>query len=105
MERAKKDHDEKLLALLHRCRGKGVNLNKEKLKLKLTEVPYVGHVLTSSGLKTDSSKVEAVQSMPRPVDVKGVQRLIGLVNYLARFMGGLADICEPLRQLHEMAVE
>ena len=37
--------------------------------------------------------------MPRPTDVKGVQRLIGLVNYLTRLLDKLADICEPLRQL------
>ena len=31
--------------------------------------------------------------------MKGVQRLIGLVKYLARFLVGLADVCEPIPQL------
>ena len=30
------------------------------------EVPYIGHVLTSYGLKPDPSKVRAVEEMPSP---------------------------------------
>jgi len=65
----------------------------------MTEVPYVGHVLTKDGLKPDPSKIEAIQKLSRPSDVKGVQRIVGLANYLTRFLENLADICEPLRQL------
>ena len=99
LQDAVKDHDKNLLALLARCREKGVKLNKEKVKLRMSEVPYVGHVLTKDGLKPDPSKIEAIQKMSRPSDVKGVQRIVGLANYLTRFLENLADICEPLRQL------
>ena len=64
----------------------------------MTEVPYVGHVLTKDGLKLDPSKIKAIQKMSRPSDVKGVQRVVGLANYLTCFLENLADICEPLRQ-------
>lgn len=37
--------------------------------------------------------------MSRPIDVKGVQRLVGLLNYLTRFLENLVNICKPLRQL------
>ena len=37
--------------------------------------------------------------MNRPTDVAAVQRLLGFVNYLARFMPHLSDVCEPLRRL------
>ena len=99
LQEAVKDHDKNLLALLARCREKGVKLNKEKFKLRMSEVPYVGHLLTKDGLKPDPSKIEAIQKMSRPSDVKGVQRIVGLANYLTRFLENLADICEPLRQL------
>ena len=99
LQEAVKDHDKNLLALLARCREKGVKLNKEKFKLRMSEVPYVGHLLTKDGLKPDPSKIEAIQKMSRPSDVKGVQRIVGLANYLTGFLEKLADICEPLRQL------
>ncbi|KAJ8361647.1 hypothetical protein SKAU_G00181720 [Synaphobranchus kaupii] len=37
--------------------------------------------------------------MPNPTDAKGVQRLIGFANYLAKFMPHLSSVCEPLRRL------
>ena len=72
VEEATADHDHKMVRLLERCQKKGIKLNKEKFKLKLTEVPYIGHLLTKNGLKPDPSKVEAILKMNKPDDVKGV---------------------------------
>ena len=74
-------------------------LNKSKLKLRLKEVSFMGHVFTSEGLKVDPEKAKAVLEMPRPEDVEGVQRLNGFVNYLARFLPKLSDHMEPIRRL------
>jgi hypothetical protein len=59
-EEADKDHDGKLVRLLERCQSKGIVLNPEKLKLRLEEVAFMGHVLTSTGVKIDPDKVKAV---------------------------------------------
>ena len=59
----------------------------------------MGHLLTQQGVKPDPSKVEAILKMDKPEDVKGVQRLVGVVNYLAKFLPNLADVCKPLRDL------
>ena len=58
VQKAVKDDDKKLLTLLETCQEKGVKLNKEKLitVLRMTEIPYVGQVLTRDGLKPDPSK-------------------------------------------------
>ena len=47
-------------------------LNKEKIKLRSKEVPLMGHVITSEGLKTNPEKIRAVQEMPTTTDVAGV---------------------------------
>ena len=46
---------------------KSVELNKGKIKLKVSEVPCVGHLLTIDGLKPDPSKTEAIQNMSWPI--------------------------------------
>ena len=104
-EEALKDHDRNLLALLERAREVNLKLNPKKLKLRLSEVPFIGHLLTSTGVKPDPEKVRAVQEMPVPdgrtsaEKIKAVQRFLGFVNYLAKFVPHLADECEPLRRL------
>lgn len=105
LEDAVHDHDQKIRKLFERCREKGITLNKEKLKLRATEVSYMGHVLTKEGLRPDPAKVEAIRDMSTPTDVTAVQRLVGMVNYLTQFLKHLADLCEPLRQLTRQDVE
>ena len=57
---AVKDHNTKLEALLGRCRERGIKLNEAKISLKKTAMPYIGHLLTSNGVKADPSKAEAI---------------------------------------------
>ena len=96
-ESAVKDHERNLIALLDRCREKNIKLNPKKLQLRKQEVPYIGHVLTPDGLKPDTSKVKAIVAMPTPSDKKALQRLLGMITYLAKFLPNLSDVTEPLR--------
>jgi hypothetical protein len=98
-EDATADHDTKLVNLLNRCRDRGIALNPDKLKLRLAEVEFMGHILTGDGVKIDPGKVEAIVKMPAPTSVEEVQRLNGFVNYLAKFLPQLATIMEPIRKL------
>ena len=99
MEEAVRDHDAKLKALLKRCREKHIKLNHEKIDFKKTSMPYIGHLLTSEGVKADPSKIEAILSLPKPEDVAGVRHIMGTVNYLAKFLPRLSDVLKPLREL------
>ena len=98
-EAALEDHNRNIVALMNRCREKGLKLNKEKLKFQQNEVPFLGHLITENGLKVDPSKVEAISRMPIPEDKKAVQRLLGMVNYVRDFIPRLSEKTEPLRNL------
>ena len=98
-EEALKDHDDKLERFLKVCQNKGIKLNREKLKLRLEEVRYVGHVISATGLKPDPRKIDAVVNMPAPEDKQGVRRLMGTINYLQKFAPCLAEVTGPIRQL------
>ena len=74
-------------------------MNVDKFKLRQEEVRFIGHVATSDGLGIDPTKVKAIVDMPNPTDVPGVQRLLGLAQYLAKFLPHLSDITKPLRDL------
>ena len=104
MKEALADHDCNLVNLLKRARSVNLKFNKNKLRLKLDQVTYMGQLFTSEGLKPDPIKVEAIASMPRPDDKRAVQRLLGCVNYLSRFMPQLSKVSEPLRKLTEKNV-
>ena len=62
-------------------------------------MPFIGHVATDRGLCADPTKVQAITEMPPPIDVKGVQRLLGMAQYLAKFVPHISDVTKPLRDL------
>ena len=75
------------------------------MSLRKQKVPFIGHVATDKGLQADPTKVHAIMQMPRPTDVAGVQRLLGMAQYLAKFLPHLSDVTKTLRELTHKEVE
>ena len=100
-ETAIRDHDRNLEEFLQRCAARGIKLNSNKVSLRRREVPFIGHVATDKGLCIDPAKVQAIAEMP---DVAGVRRLLGMAQYLAKFLPHLSDITKPLRDLTQKDV-
>ena len=98
-EAADKNHDIHLGNFLKRCEERHLQLNDEKFQLRQTKVPFIGHVVTSEGLQVDPYKVKAIVEMPPPTDVAGVRCLLGLAQYLSKFLPHLLDLTKPLREL------
>lgn len=101
----KKEHNERLCAVLDRIKQANMKLNKSKCKIGLSEVAYVGHTFGTEGLKPSSEKVRAIMEIPEPRNKKELQRFMGTVNYLGKFISNLSGINQPLRQLLEKNVE
>lgn len=59
-----KNHDQRLLALLERCRNKEIKLNKEKCKFRRSEVSFMDHVISEDSFKPHPAKIQGVQEMP-----------------------------------------
>ena len=77
----------------------GLKLNFEKVKFWLSSVPFIGHRLTDKGLAPDPNKVSVIINMPTPTNVKSLQQLLGMVQYLSKFLPQLSTVTEPLQQL------
>ncbi len=99
-----KDHDQNLEKVLQRCREKNIKLNKQKCQFKVQEVKYMGHTVTAQGLKPDDNKIKAIQAMQSPTDKKGLQEILGMVTFLARWVPNLSTVTAPMRQLLEKDV-
>ena len=69
-----------------------------------SEVPHVGCLLTSEGLKIDPQKVKAVQDMPEPQSKGDVKRLLGFVQFQSRYLPSLSTVDATLRELEKVDV-
>ena len=98
-EEAEADHDKNIAALMDRAEEKNLKFNLAKFQFKKKEVKYVGHILTSEGIKADPDKVKAIKDMPAPTDKAGVRRFIGMINFLSPYCENLSSIIRPLTEL------
>ena len=92
-------HDAVLCKVIERATTYNLKLNLQKCLIRQPAVPYIGHLLTSEGLKPDPSKVAAVRAMPTPKNKDDVKRFLGFVTYLAKFIPNLSELDAPLREL------
>ena len=77
----------------------GIKLNADKTDIGQTQIPFYGHVLTSSGLKMDSNKVKALRVMPPPTSKAELETVLGMITYLQKFAPNMALLTKPMRQL------
>ena len=66
-----------------------MKLDKKKYLFYKSEVTFLGHRITGQGIFPDKRKAEAVTDMPYPTNIKELERLVGMVNYLGKFIPNL----------------
>ena len=86
--------------MLERARETGIKLNPDKLKVKCKKIPFVGNIIGASSLEPDPSKLDAINKMTAPKNVKELQTFLGLATYLQRFTPHLSKLAAPLRDLY-----
>jgi hypothetical protein len=64
-----------------------------------TELSYLGHLVTSEGVRSDSGKVRAINEFPTPKNTTDVKSFLGLAGYNRRFIPQFSKIAKPLNDL------
>ena len=90
---------------MRRVRECGPNFNLEKCQSSMSELTFMGHVLSSRGVGVAAEKVKVVVEAREPESFSEVRSFLGLVNYSGRFILDLATLSEPQRRLTKKDVE
>ena len=93
------EHLYNLNEVLHHLESAGLRLKQEKCSFCLPEVDYLGHTISTKGLRPSPAKVRAITEVSQPTNVTQLKAFLGLVNYYAKFLPDLATKLAPLYQL------
>ena len=93
------EHDNRLRKVLLKVRESGLKLNKNKCQFRKNSIVFLGHIIFSEGIRVDPSKTDAITKMSVPQSLAELQRFLGMVNYLGKFIPNLAEVTGPLRAL------
>ena len=87
-----------------RLEKSGFTLNPEKITLGASEIKYLGHLISSKGIKVLPERVDVIQRYPRPRNLRGLRRFIWVVGFYARFIPTYSSIKAPLHALKRRGV-
>lgn len=95
----KEEHDGRLEKVMQRIETAGLKLNREKCSIRQSQLRFLGHLIDRSGIRPDPDKVKAIRQLSPPADVQELRRILGMVNYLGRYIPGLSTVGQPLYEL------
>ncbi|XP_072084584.1 uncharacterized protein [Arachis hypogaea] len=88
-----------LALVLKRCQETNLVLNWEKCHFMVTEGIVLGHKVSNQGIEVDRAKVELIEKLPPPSDVKAIRSFLGHASFYRRFIKDFSKIAKPLSNL------
>ncbi|GFU76748.1 retrovirus-related Pol polyprotein from transposon opus [Trichonephila clavipes] len=80
-----------LRTIFQRLSSYGLKLNISKCVFGVTELIFLGHLITPDGIKPLPDKVQAVLDYKQPETVGSLRKFLGLLNFYRRFLPKAAE--------------
>ncbi|GFV88801.1 retrovirus-related Pol polyprotein from transposon 17.6 [Trichonephila clavipes] len=85
------EHRSHLRTIFQRLSSYGLKLNISKCVFGVTELIFLGHLITPDGIKPLPDKVQAVLDYKQPEIVGSLRKFLGLLNFYRRFLPKAAE--------------
>jgi hypothetical protein len=72
--------------VLKRCQMADLVLNSEKFHFMDREGIVLGHKISEKGIKVDKAKIEVIEQLPLPTNMKGIHSFLGHAGFYRRFI-------------------
>ena len=92
-------HLEHLRVVFSKLRAANLKIKLPKCRFFCSEVKYLGHLLTPSGIKCDPAKVKAVAALPVPSSYQELSHFLGLSGFYRSLIRDFAKIVSPLHNV------
>lgn len=90
------EHLKNIQTVFQRLREHNFRVQMDKSEFCLTEIEYLGHLVTNQGIKPNPKLVDKIKQVPLPCTQKQVKSFLGLTGYYRKFIRNYATITKPL---------
>lgn len=91
------EHLSHLRQVFERLKKYQLTINPEKCVFMKSEVKFLGHQVSCSGIRPIPAKVEIIRNFQRPTQAKDLKTFIAMINFYRRFIPHADQM--PLQQL------
>ena len=93
------DHIIHLRAVFERLVSGNLKLRLDKCRFFMIKIKYLGIMVTAAGISCEQSYVDQVLKFRKPSNVKELERFIGMITWLGRFIPNLSKLTARLTDL------
>ena len=97
--KSEEEHEDHLRIVLQALKEHQLYAKFIKCKFWLTEVRFLGHVVSATGVSVDPEKVEAVMSWEKLKLVFEIHSFMGLAGYYRKFIKEFSRLVAPVTKL------
>ena len=90
--RNEEDHDNRLRIVLQTLKNKDLYVKFSKCEFWFKLMTFLGHIVSSDGIRVNTQKIEELQSWPRPTSLTDIRSFLGLDDYYRRFVKRFSSI-------------
>ncbi|WVZ84822.1 hypothetical protein U9M48_031809 [Paspalum notatum var. saurae] len=90
---------ENLEKVLQICKEVDLVLNWEKCHFMVREGIVLGHRISKRGIEVDRAKIEVIEQLPPPTNIKAIRSFLGHTGFYRRFIKNFSYIARPLTNL------
>ena len=102
---SEEEHEDHLRVVLQLMRDHQLYAKFSKCEFWFTEVRFLGHVVSASGVSMDPKKVEVMMSWERPKSVFEIGNFLGLAGYYRRFIENFSRLAVLMTRLTRKEVK
>ena len=89
------EHIMDLTSIFEILREHKLHLNASKCSFMVSSGKFLGYMVTHRGIEVNPDQIKAINNLQSPQNPKEVQKLIGMMAALNRFISRSADRCRP----------
>ena len=97
--KTEEENEDHLRIVLQAFREHQLYVKFSKCEFWLTEVKFLGYVVSALGVSVDAEKVDAIMSWERPKLVFEIRSFLRLVGYYRRFIEDFYRLVAPMTRL------
>ena len=97
-------HDKNLNDVMNRIKNSGLKLNRDKCEFSQNKVKFLGHIISKNGIELNLNEIEAINNLKIPTNVHELRRVLGLFNFVTKFIPKAQENLSPMNELLKKGV-
>ena len=86
----------KIILIMDRLKQANVKLSPKKCQIYKKKVVYLGSLLSKEGFTMTADRIKIIQDLKFPTTRKGLQRVLGVLNFVRRFVPHYSEVIKPI---------